>query len=261
MLRLALQAPGAGRATAARAARAISLHLCERLRCDRRAHLRRAQLRAGRPGRCRRPAPGFRGGRERRRSRFACQSSRALGFARRPPRSGSCWEFGISPERTGSARRSWASRGDRFGARSALGVRFEVVPLEPMHGAVERSLHDVLGRGDGTAAGENVQARLRALVLMSYVNGHGGLLLNTSNKTELSLGYATLYGDMAGTLCPIVDLTKPDVRRAGTLARRLPGVHPRAPTDGRAEGRPGGSLRLPGRRSQDGATRERTPQR
>ncbi len=92
-----------------------------------------------------------------------------------------------------------------------LGVGFEVVPLEPMHTAAEQSLRDVLERGAETTAAENVQARLRALVLMSYVNAHGGLLLNTSNKTELSLGYATLYGDMAGTLCPIADLTKPDV--------------------------------------------------
>ena len=58
---------------------------------------------------------------------------------------------------------------------------------------------------------ENVQARLRALVLMSHVNAYGGLLLNTSNKTELALGYATLYGDMAGGLCPIADLTKLEV--------------------------------------------------
>jgi NAD+ synthase (glutamine-hydrolysing) len=43
------------------------------------------------------------------------------------------------------------------------------------------------------------------------VNRSGGLLLNTSNKTELGLGYATIYGDMAGTLCPIADLTKPEV--------------------------------------------------
>lgn len=46
---------------------------------------------------------------------------------------------------------------------------------------------------------------------MGYVNCHGGVLINTSNKTELSLGYGTLYGDMAGTLCPIADLTKLEV--------------------------------------------------
>jgi NAD+ synthase (glutamine-hydrolysing) len=46
---------------------------------------------------------------------------------------------------------------------------------------------------------------------MSFVNRYGGMLLNTSNKTELALGYATLYGDMAGTLCPLADVTKPEV--------------------------------------------------
>ncbi len=89
-----------------------------------------------------------------------------------------------------------------------LGVRFQVVDLEPVHAAAEETLGDLLA--SGTAA-ENVQARLRAMILMSFVNRHGGLLLNTSNKTELALGYGTIYGDLAGTLCPIADLTKPQV--------------------------------------------------
>lgn len=86
-----------------------------------------------------------------------------------------------------------------------LGMRFEVVELEPLHAAAEALLADLLD--SGTTA-ENIQARLRAMILMAFVNRQGGWLLNTSNKTELSLGYATLYGDMAGTLCPIADLTK-----------------------------------------------------
>jgi NAD+ synthase (glutamine-hydrolysing) len=90
----------------------------------------------------------------------------------------------------------------------ALGIHLEVVELEPLHAAAEATLGDLL---EGGATAENVQARLRAMILMSYVNRYGGLLLNTSNKTELALGYATLYGDMAGTLCPIADLTKPQV--------------------------------------------------
>jgi NAD+ synthetase len=90
----------------------------------------------------------------------------------------------------------------------ALGIHFEVVELERMHAAAEETLGGLLGAG---TAAENVQARLRAMILMSFVNRHGGLLLNTSNKTEAALGYGTLYGDMAGTLCPIGDLTKPDV--------------------------------------------------
>jgi NAD+ synthase (glutamine-hydrolysing) len=90
----------------------------------------------------------------------------------------------------------------------ALGIGFEQVDLEPLHRAAEASLGDLLAVG---TAAENVQARLRALILMGFVNRHGGILLNTSNKTELALGYGTLYGDLAGTLCPIGDLTKPQV--------------------------------------------------
>ncbi len=89
-----------------------------------------------------------------------------------------------------------------------LGIQFEVVDLEPLHTAAERTLGHLL---EGGTTAENVQARLRALILTSFVNHHGGLLLNTSNKTESALGYGTLYGDMTGTLCPIADLTKPQV--------------------------------------------------
>jgi NAD+ synthetase len=91
----------------------------------------------------------------------------------------------------------------------ALRIGFEVVELEPLHAAAESTLSRLLAGGDTTA--ENIQARLRAVILMSFVNRYGGMLLNTSNKTELSLGYATLYGDMAGALCPLADLTKPEV--------------------------------------------------
>jgi NAD+ synthase (glutamine-hydrolysing) len=80
--------------------------------------------------------------------------------------------------------------------------------LEPLHASAEALLGELL---TGGTAAENIQARLRAMILMGYVNRYGGLLLNTSNKTELALGYATIHGDMAGTLCPIADLTKPQV--------------------------------------------------
>lgn len=89
-----------------------------------------------------------------------------------------------------------------------LGISLEIMNMEDLHTAAETTLDELLG--EGTTA-ENVQARLRAMILMSFVNRYRGLLLNTSNKTELALGYATIYGDMAGTLCPIADLTKPEV--------------------------------------------------
>ena len=93
---------------------------------------------------------------------------------------------------------------------AALGIGFEVVELEPLHLAAEAALGDLLAQG---SAAENLQARLRALILLGYVNRYGGLLLNTSNKTELSLGYGTVGGDLSGTLCPLGDLTKPDIYR------------------------------------------------
>jgi NAD+ synthase (glutamine-hydrolysing) len=93
----------------------------------------------------------------------------------------------------------------------ALGIGFEVRELEPLHAAAETALADLLAGERGEVAAENVQARLRALVLMALVNARGGMLLNTSNKTELALGYGTLYGDMAGTLAVLGDLTKPQV--------------------------------------------------
>jgi NAD+ synthase (glutamine-hydrolysing) len=119
-----------------------------------------------------------------------------------------------------------------------LDIHFEVVEMEKLHAAAE----DVMGMllGEGTVA-ENVQARLRAMILMGFVNRYGGMLLNTSNKTELTLGYSTIYGDMAGTLGPIADLTKPEVialaEWINAESNVIPGfVLERAPT---AELRPG----------------------
>lgn len=104
-----------------------------------------------------------------------------------------------------------------------LGLGFEVVELERLHQAAETTLAPWLD--SGTTA-ENIQARLRALILMALVNAHGGFLLNTSNKTELALGYSTLYGDMAGSLCPIADLTKPDVYRLARWIQAEQGIIP-----------------------------------
>ncbi len=102
------------------------------------------------------------------------------------------------PRSTGSARELAAS----------LGIGFEVVPIEPLHVAMEGALGELLGEG---TTDENLQARLRSLILNAWVNRHGGLLLNTSNKTEIALGYGTLHGDLAGTLSVLGDVTKPEV--------------------------------------------------
>lgn len=91
---------------------------------------------------------------------------------------------------------------------SRLGIGFEVVELEEMHKAAEQTAG---AERSGGVAGENIQARLRMVILMSVVNQRGGFLINTSNKTELTVGYSTLYGDMAGAISPLGDLTKPEV--------------------------------------------------
>jgi NAD+ synthase (glutamine-hydrolysing) len=105
---------------------------------------------------------------------------------------------------------------------SSLGIGLEIVPLETLHRAAETLLGAALDETPaGRRADENLQARLRMVVLMAHVNRHRGFLLNTSNKTEISLGYGTLYGDLAGALAPIADLTKLDVQ---ALARHLGGI-------------------------------------
>jgi len=105
-----------------------------------------------------------------------------------------------------------------------LGIGFEFVHLEPLHEAAERTLGDLLM--GGTTA-ENVQARLRTVIMMGFVNHHGGMLLNTSNKTEIALGYGTLYGDAAGTLSPLGDVTKPGVVALARWINREREVIPR----------------------------------
>ena len=107
-------------------------------------------------------------------------------------------------------------------ARS-LGIGFEVIELEKIHLAMEEVL--ALEGGPG-AVGENIQARLRMTILMSRVNQFGGFLINTSNKTELALGYSTLYGDMAGAISLLGDLTKPEVYAIAGWINRERGVIP-----------------------------------
>ena len=91
-----------------------------------------------------------------------------------------------------------------------LRIRTKTIPIEYMHQAFERTFEETESSCNGLAA-ENVQARLRGLILMAYANEYRGLLLATGNKSELAVGYSTLYGDMAGALSPIGDVYKSDV--------------------------------------------------
>ncbi|MCK4341083.1 MAG: NAD+ synthase [Phycisphaerae bacterium] len=89
-----------------------------------------------------------------------------------------------------------------------LGVRFSIIEIEPMHAAFERSLQPHFAGSESGIAEENIQARSRGVILMALSNKFGSLLLTTGNKSELAVGYCTLYGDMAGGLAVISDVPK-----------------------------------------------------
>jgi NAD+ synthetase len=120
------------------------------------------------------------------------------------------------PSRFTSAR----STRDSEALCAALGVELQQIPLDPLHQAAAELLDAHLPGGCGGNVDENLQARLRGTLLMAVVNRLGGAVLNTSNKTELGLGYGTLYGDMVGALAPIGDLPKPLVRRLAAESYR-----------------------------------------
>ena len=89
-----------------------------------------------------------------------------------------------------------------------LGIGFRRVPIEPIVDAFRAALEPVLQNGGKGLADENLQARVRGTALMAIANQHGHLLLTTGNKSELGVGYCTLYGDMNGGLAVIGDLHK-----------------------------------------------------
>jgi len=118
-----------------------------------------------------------------------------------------------------------------------LGIHYQVVPIEPMHSAYEASLGGLLAGGNLDVADENIQARIRGAMVMAVSNAFGHLPLATGNKSELSTGYCTLYGDMCGGLAPIGDVLKTTVYElaeqlnAETGSERIPqGIITKAPS-------------------------------
>jgi NAD+ synthetase len=89
-----------------------------------------------------------------------------------------------------------------------LGIRFEVLPIGPLFDEARRALAPLFGGLPEDVTEENVQSRLRGLLVMAVSNKKGPLVLTTGNKSELAVGYCTLYGDMCGGLAPISDLPK-----------------------------------------------------
>ena len=89
-----------------------------------------------------------------------------------------------------------------------LGARFEVIPISGVFDAYRSTLAGELDGPGGEIAQENIQARIRGNLLMAISNASGSLVLAPGNKSEYAVGYATLYGDMAGGFAPIKDVPK-----------------------------------------------------
>lgn len=92
-----------------------------------------------------------------------------------------------------------------------LGIRHEVIPIEPAVAAVNGQLAGIFANTKPDVTEENIQSRLRGLTLMAISNKFGSLILTTGNKSEMAVGYCTLYGDMCGALAVIADVLKTEV--------------------------------------------------
>ncbi len=89
-----------------------------------------------------------------------------------------------------------------------LGTKFSVIEIEPMHAAFEQRMTPHFDNRPADITEENIQARCRGVVVMALSNKFGSLVLTTGNKSEVAVGYCTLYGDMAGGLAVISDVPK-----------------------------------------------------
>ena len=122
---------------------------------------------------------------------------------------------GVSmPSRYSSA----ATQGDAARLAESLGIEFREIPIEPMVAGFGEALAPSFAGREPDLTEENLQARIRGTLLMALSNKFGWLVIATGNKSELSVGYSTLYGDLAGGFALLKDVYKTDVF---ALSRRL----------------------------------------
>ena len=118
------------------------------------------------------------------------------------------------------------SREDAAEQARKLGVQFSSISIETMFESTLAALKDEFAGRAVDATEENVQARCRGLLLMAISNKTGRMLLTTGNKSEMAVGYATLYGDMAGGFAPIKDCSKLLVYRLAAYRNGISAVIP-----------------------------------
>src|SRR5450432_2254382 len=108
-----------------------------------------------------------------------------------------------------------------------LGIRFEIISINNVYHQFVETLQPVFANAKEDVTEENLQSRLRGVTLMALSNKWGALVLTTGNKSELAVGYCTLYGDMCGGLAVISDVPKTLVYKLSRVAnRRHPGAIP-----------------------------------
>ena len=120
------------------------------------------------------------------------------------------------------------SRNDAEAVARNLGIEFRCIPIEDLRCCAERALEPVFARTERGVAEENIQARIRGALLMAFANKFGHLPLATGNKSELAVGYCTLYGDMVGGLAVIGDVPKTTVYLLARYVNRERELIPRS---------------------------------
>jgi NAD+ synthase (glutamine-hydrolysing) len=115
------------------------------------------------------------------------------------------------------------SEKDAVALARGLGVRYSDIPIEGMYQATLAALEREFRGLAPDATEENIQARCRGMLLMAISNKSGRIVLTTGNKSEMAVGYATLYGDMAGGYAPIKDCSKTLVWQLARWRNRQPG--------------------------------------
>jgi len=106
---------------------------------------------------------------------------------------------------------SGESLNDAKDCADALGIRYDIIEIKTSVDAVENALGKLFEGTESGIAEENIQSRLRGLILMAISNKFGAMVVTTGNKSEMAVGYATLYGDMNGGFNPLKDLYKTQV--------------------------------------------------
>src|SRR5436190_907594 len=123
---------------------------------------------------------------------------------------------------------SQGSIDDALALAQNLGIAFHIVPIDDIYQPYERAINHLFGVEKFDTTNENVQARIRGNILMAWSNRTGAMVVSTGNKSEMAVGYCTLYGDMAGGLALLGDVYKTMVYRVAKWINRKREIIPQS---------------------------------